>query len=138
MPVLVLGTLFLLAGLGRASERYTKEDMPRFLTDLQSQDAKVRIQACQGIGDVGEIKACQARAALDPLLELLAEDDDPKVRVAAAIALGRIEANPVWTIPALIETINTDPDRSVVTAAVTSLGIYGKEAKEALPLLKEL
>jgi HEAT repeat protein len=137
ITLLTVGCLIFSAGLASADPP-RKEDMPKFITNLKADQAKVRIAACENIAELGEIKAAYAREAVDPLLEVVKTDEDAKVREAAALALGRIDPDPVKTVPVLMAVIKEDKERFVQAAAIGSLGPLGKEAKDALPMLKEL
>lgn len=135
--LLALGCL-LVASPCFAYEPLRKEDMPRLLKDLSAAEPKVRIAACEGIGEVGEIRAAYAREAVEPLLDLVKNDVETKVREAAAIALGRIDGDPEKVVPVLIEVIKNDKERTVVASAILGLCPYGKAAREAMPVLKEM
>jgi HEAT repeat protein len=135
---LVLGLACSFLSLPAAAQQPPKkEDMPRFLEKLSAKDAKVRLAAVETIAELGEIKAAYAKDAIDPLLDVLKQDEDAKVREATALALQRIDADAARAVPGLLECLKTDGEEAVVLASIASLGYYGSASKEGLPLMKE-
>ena len=73
--------------------------------------------------------------------EVLAErlkDDDPGVRSNAAVTLGRMDAPPEDSVPALIDTFKEgrkEGESSVCVLAAESLGMIGPDAEDAVPTL---
>jgi HEAT repeat protein len=136
LVVLSLGCLFL--GLGAVEAQTPKKaDVPKFIANLKDKDAKVRLEAAQGIGKVGQLKAVYAKEGIEPLCETVVKDDDAKVRTAAATSLGQVLLEPDKVVPVLAKVVKEDKDGGVQTAAITTLGYYGKDAKDALSALEE-
>jgi HEAT repeat protein len=136
LVILCCGFVFLMmAGIEVQGQK--KEDLPKFLKNLTAKDPKDRIDACQGIAEIGELKKVYAKDAVDPLCNVLRKDDDAKVRQAAAAALGRIEADAEKATPALIGGLK-DKDPGVQAASANAIAAIGSGAKAAGPVLKEL
>lgn len=89
--------------------------------------------ASEALGLIGE----DAAPAVPTLCKLLKESKDPGVREQAAVALGRIGANPEETVPALTSALD-DGWAKVRAAAAEALLSFGKDAKPALKKLREL
>lgn len=134
--VLVLGCMFLGLGLAEAQSP-KKDDVPKFLKSLTAKDAKERMEACQGLAKIGALKRAYAKEAWEPLANLVVKDEDAKVRVEAAKALGQIDADPEIVVPALKKAVAEDKDRGVQIAAINALGALGPGAKDAIETLKE-
>ena len=83
-----------------------------FKLALNDEDEEIRIEAIEGLWE------CKERALLTPLIRLLAVDPSPKVRAAAALALGRfaffaetgklLERDGRRLAEALLETIDSE------------------------------
>lgn len=129
LTVLVLGCFFLVAPAADA-QKAKKEELGKFIKQLNAKDAKERIAACEGIAEIGELKKIFAKDAYEPLASVVRKDGDAGVRAAAASALGRIDADPDKAVPALIEGLK-DKDRNVQLAAAGALGALGTGAKAA-------
>src|SRR5262249_40847392 len=67
------------------------------------------------------------------LIDALKTDEHPYSY--PAIGLSRVEGPE--TVPALIDVLRNDPDKSVRAAAASALGLMGPRAKEAVPALRE-
>jgi len=65
------------------------------------------------------------------------KDSNPKTRVGAAWALGRIGPSAAPAVPALIEALS-DPDKLVRTQSIAALGKIGPGAAAAIPSLDQL
>jgi HEAT repeat protein len=137
LVVLGLGCLILNLGTFVEAQVPKKADIPRFVANLKDKDAKVRLEAAQGIGKVGQVKAINAKEGIEPLCDAVVKDDDAKVRAAAAGSLGQILLDPDKVVPVLAKVVKEDKDGGVQTAAITTLGYYGKDAKDALSALEE-
>lgn len=74
--------------------------------------------------------------ALPALSRALREESSPKVRIAAAEALGKLGYSTPIVVKALIQGLADKYDRVRAESAV-SLGKLGSSAAEAIPLLKE-
>src|SRR5437016_4111599 len=89
-----------------------------------------RGEAASTLGDIGP----PARAAAPALLRALKGEDLP-LRRAAAVALGKIHAEPEVVIPLLVTYLN---DESLNEAAADGLGEYGPAARAGVPKLLSL
>jgi hypothetical protein len=137
LAVLVFGFVGLLCLTTGTVQAQKKEDLPRYIKGLTAKDAQERIAACEGIGAIGELKKVYAKDAVEPLCNVLRTDADAKVRQTAAATLGRIEADAAKATPALIQGLK-DKERPVQIASANALAALGPDAKEAVPVLKEL
>ena len=87
------------------------------LEDLGSYDAATRAEAASEIEAEGP--------ALDRLLEILAEDPDPRVRAASVEQLGNAGSH--WAVRGLIFALD-DSDRAVVLLAIEALESEGDDS----------
>jgi hypothetical protein len=71
-----------------------------------------------------------AASAVQPLLQLMTDRSGP-LRSLAAAALGKLKTNPDTVIPALLRTLDTDPDAIVRATAAESIGRFGSDATPA-------
>jgi len=134
VTALGLISLIVVAAGGRAADR--EAEVAKYVKDLKSTSAKTRATAADEIGKIGQIKASYARAALEPLLDVL-KDKDASVRQAAATALARID-EPKGVVPALETLLKDDKEPRVRAAAAAGLGLMGEASKEALPTLHKV
>src|SRR5205085_8217645 len=86
---------------------------------LASGDVDVRITAARVLGAAGP-------DAVPALVQALRDDDDPRVRLNAATALGRRDMNAKAAIPALVAALKDD--RAVGGAAAEALRAWGPDA----------
>jgi HEAT repeat protein len=127
-----------LLGSARAGEVIKKQDVPGRIRLLKlAGDPKVRAKAAEELGRRGEVKAPDVIEAHEPLRNALAKDRTAEVRTAAAVALGRIAAEPKENVPALMEALKDKSD-AVKMAAARALGQFGVEARPAVEALREL
>jgi hypothetical protein len=132
---LVLCSVSLVLGGGGLPK---KEDVPKYLKQLKtSQIAAERAKAAEMLGVRGGINANDVEEAVEPLKKSLQKDIDPKVRAAAARALGNIHPEAASTVPLLIDRLKNDSAKDVKLAAVVALGQFGADARDALPPLRE-
>jgi vesicle coat complex subunit len=75
---------------------------------------------------VGGALSRMGKAAVKPLVGAL-KDEDPDVRMEAALTLGRIGRNATAAVPALIEALK-DEDSDVANAAAEALKSIDPEA----------
>jgi HEAT repeat protein len=141
----------MLGSIGPKATTAMKALVPLLLKD---KDARVRQEAAAALGYIGSEFGCDlsligvsdnekemqiaryARAlktAIPPLVEAL-KDDDEKVCIAAAGALGEIGRKAKPAVPALIRALN-DGNEGIRKAAALALGEIGPEAKAAVPAL---
>ncbi len=127
----------LIAGGGGAT-KVKKEDIPKHLKTLTSSpNAADRRSAVNAIADLGALSKKYVVDAVEPLKKAVQADSDPGVRKSAARALGQINPDPTTTVPILIEALKKDSSMDVKLTVAESLGMYGKAAVDALPLLRE-
>jgi HEAT repeat protein len=115
-----------------------REDVPKYMKQLNSGNASDRARAAEMLGKRGGINANDVEDAMPPLRRLLEKDKDNKVRAAAAKALGDIHLDPEGTVPLLIDRLKADDKKDVKMAIVVALGQYGPDAKDGLPALREM
>jgi HEAT repeat protein len=93
----------------------------------------VRFHAAIALGDLGRT----ARAALPALIHASLWDEDPAVRIEAAIALWKIDRKTApRVIPTLIEALD-NANELLCWIAADFLGEIGSEAREAVPALQK-
>ena len=103
--------------------------MQEWTAELNTEDAKRQIHACQVLGDWR-----RAAAPVVPALVKTLEAKDANVRFAAAGALGRIGPPAKSAVPALL-ALEKAPDLELRLAAFDALGGIGPSAKDAVPAL---
>ena len=112
-------------GIIADADRIEPQKIVRLLIKtLRSDHISVRRNAPAALGNIGQ----PALSAVEPLIELL-EDDDPQVRVNAAVALWKISQHPDG-VAALVE-MTRDADRSGAFEAVNALGRIGLQSETA-------
>jgi len=141
------------------------EDVPTLVKALTHEQARIRIEAAEDLGQIGPA----AVAAVPALLKLSEQDRDPLIRVEAAKAVAGIDSKNKTAIPILVEALNDkagkvrkraaeclgdvgprgksavaallkalkDPDPAVSWAAIDALGQMGPGAEAAVPSLTE-
>src|SRR5262249_12395073 len=138
-----------------------KTAIPALVEALKDTDSRVRVQASLALGAIGQAaipalidatkqknKYLQMGAALalghmgpaakgsvSALGELLSAKD-VRVRCHAAQALWRIDRQTDRTVAALSDGVKCH-DRPVQLSALTTLGLMGPSAKDAIPALRE-
>lgn len=90
---------------------------------------RVRAAGCEALGGIGPAGA----AASAPLLLARLQDDDPAVRRAARVALGRLGAGGRSALPRLIETAG-DRDVAVRLDSLEALGQLEAAPRAVLPV----
>jgi HEAT repeat protein len=98
---------------------------------LRDELDEVRFHAAVALGDLGRA----ARPAVAALTHAHVWDEDPAVRLAAAVALWKIDRQGPVVIPALIKALNDD-NELLCWIAADCLGQIGPEAGEAAPALR--
>ncbi len=113
--------------------------MSRFLDEAKSGKAsKDRVAAINQIGNIGSLQATLAEPAI-PVLMYLLNDKDDKVRAASAHNLAKVyPPNKQETIQKLVQLLKNDPAKNVKIASAGALAMFGTDAKEAIPVLKEI
>jgi HEAT repeat protein len=124
-----------LAGTGAQAQGYDKKETEKILKDaakkLTAANVADREQAATMFQ--GYIQ-CPYRQLYEPVLLAALKDSSPKVRIAAANALLKLQA--VTAIPDLIALVG-DPNEDVRFAASYALGGFGVAAKSAEPALRK-
>lgn len=115
-----------------------KDDLAKKYTEelRKSKDAKDKIHALQELGTLAQIKKSLAKDAL-PDIYKAAEDKDPGVRAAAAVALGKAD-EPYDKAGEVLVKLLKDKEEGVKIGAANGLAAMGSNAKDALPALQEI
>jgi HEAT repeat protein len=92
----------------------------------------VRFHAAVALGDSGPA----GRPAVPRLIRAALWDDDPAVRVEAAMALWKIDRKGPLVIPALVGALD-DANELICWIAAEYLGQMGPAAREAVPALRQ-
>jgi HEAT repeat protein len=108
------------------------DDVPALAQALKHDDARVRREAAEDLGQIG----APAAAAVPVLLQLVEKDPEPLTRIAAAKAIAGIDPKNETAIPALVDALK-DKAALVRQAAAESLGDLGLGGKSVvLALIK--
>lgn len=107
-----------------AQPAWPNKSVEFYLNALKHEDKRVRRQAAAALEVLGESRA------IEPLIELLTDDNDKDVRANAARALGRIGSS--QAVEPLITAL-ADPSREVRFTAAFALGRLG-DNRAVLPL----
>src|SRR5207253_2596857 len=122
-----------LAGCGEA--RYRGQPQSHWARQLREGDDAARAEASIALGKIG-------KPALPDLREALGHPD-PRVRAAAASALGKMNTDAEDALPDLTERLS-DPDPRVRASAAHAVGRIGDQAvggdrgRDAIPALAAL
>ncbi len=115
-----------------AQERAGDKPLSEWLQALAGKDAGVRAQAAEAIGRMGP----EAKTALPQLAERL-KDENPLVRVQAALALWRIDRAAIQDVLPVLLAARRDPDDKVRAVAAEALRPIGPGVRTAMPWLME-
>jgi HEAT repeat protein len=118
----------------------SKEDEAKAYTKIlkSSKDAKEKIMAATEIGNLGLIRKSYAREAIPYLIEAC-KDKEPKLRSAAAEALGKVDPpEDAGAVDLLTDMVKNDKETAVRMSAARGLASMGASAKSALPTLREI
>lgn len=114
-----------------------KADVKPLIEKLKKdKNPAARAEAAKELGHIGSIKSAFVQEFVADIAEAM-KDKDVNVRREVAITLGEIKADPKIAVPALIEGLK-DADGGVKSASAESLVYFGANAKDALPVLKNL
>jgi HEAT repeat protein len=102
------------------------------IDSLQNELEVLRFHAAIALGNLGG----DARPALPVLIHTALWDEDPAVRVEAAVALWKIDRTGPLVIPALIKAL-ADDNELICWIAADCLGQIGSEARQAVPALQQ-
>jgi HEAT repeat protein len=133
-----LAAVAVLASAQAGGTLLKKEQIPRAIALLKTGSPEQRVLAAEALGKRGAVRASDVKEAVPLLRALLANHRDPRVRRAAAEALGNIGLEPDETVPALVTTMKSDRVDQVKLAAIAALGQMGPEARAALPELRQV
>jgi hypothetical protein len=115
-----------------------KKDVSKYIKQLQTAgNAKARADAADWLGHRGEIKKADVVDAIEPLVTALKTDRAANVRKSAASAIAAIGPEPQTAVPALIEALK-DKSIDVQIAAANALGTFGRDAAEAMSVLRQV
>jgi HEAT repeat protein len=106
-----------------------KEAVPALIAALKHDEARVRSEAAEDLGQLGP----EAKPAV-PALRKALDDEEGFVRVFAAEALGPIDPDNKRTLPALLQAA-ASKQAGVRAAAVAALVAIGPPARRAVPQL---
>ncbi len=112
-----------------------KEDAPKLIKNLNDKDARVRLEAAEGLAHIGALKPIHAREGVGPLCDVARKDTDAQVRAAAASTLGELRLEPEKVVPVLCQVVKEDKDSAVQLAGINALGSFGRAARAARPIL---
>jgi HEAT repeat protein len=102
------------------------------IDSLQNELDVVRFHAAVALGDFGRAAASAAPA----LIHATQWDQDPAVRMEAAVALRKIDHKGPLTVHTLIDALD-DGNELVCWIAADALGQIGPDAREAIPALQQ-
>jgi len=123
-----------IANLGPAGEPAVDALIELLSRDVAGEDpaerASVRRHAMYALGKIGPA----AEDAIEPVGEILREDD-PVMRVWAAIALLRIDPEGEPRVDVMIDVLENHADISVRSNAIGGIELVGDRAKAAVPAL---
>ena len=117
-----------LAALGPGAE----EAVPELIEAMKESDWPDRDGAAEALGQIRR----QLDKTVPALIEVMAGDDDERVRAKAAQALGRIRPDGGEAIAALAAALE-DPDVNVQAEAAEALEKIGPNARAAVPALEK-
>jgi HEAT repeat protein len=100
-----------------ALRRIGGESAPAFERGIAAEDPFIRVSSCFGLAGL----AAQYGGAASRLAQVLDSDSDPRVRTAAAAALGLVGGG---SAPLELVDATTDPDVHVRRSAVKALGSF--------------
>jgi HEAT repeat protein len=109
------------------------EDVPALVKALTHEDARIRVDAVEDLGQIGP----PAMAAVPALLKLSEQDLDPLIRLEANKAVASIDSKNEKALPMLVEALNEKAGK-VRKRAAECIGDLGPRAKPAVPALLKL
>jgi HEAT repeat protein len=107
-------------------------DVAGLIDSLHNELEILRFHAATALGNLGR----DAHAAIPGLIHTALWDEDPAVRVEAAVALWKIDRTGPLVIPALIKAL-ADENDLICWIAADCLGQIGPEARQAIPALQQ-
>jgi HEAT repeat protein len=110
-----------------------KEVVPGLVAALKHDEATVRAEAAEDLGQIGP----EAKAALPALRAALA-DDDGHVRVFAAEALARIDPDSKQSVPALLQALESRQPGVRAAAATALVALRDPARSVSAPLVAAL
>jgi HEAT repeat protein len=137
MKRLIIALTCLVLVIGGAAGQTAKDVEEQIKILKTSKDAKQRVDACNELGELAQVKLSLVRPAVPHLLTAL-KDAEVEVRKAAISTLGFIEPYPREWVPNLLPLLADGEAREVRLGAVGILGAVETGAKEAIPLLEAI
>jgi HEAT repeat protein len=111
-----------------------KEAVPLLIDLLDEKSPALRGRAALALGAIGP----DARAALERLVQALADERDPSIRLFVAQALWTIDSRLEQALPAICELVaDAGLDADLRATAVGVLGRIGPQGKMAIPALNQ-
>jgi HEAT repeat protein len=107
-------------------------EVAALIDSLQNELEVMRFHAAIALGNLGR----DARPAVPALIHTALWDQDPGVRVEAAVALWKIDRTGPLVIPVLIKAL-ADDNELICWIAADCLGQIGSEARQAVPALRQ-
>jgi hypothetical protein len=142
LVIFLVGLVFLgiSAGDAAAQKKAKEKEAEMHAKTLKSdKDAKKRLAAATALYEIAEVKVSYVQPHTAILVTALKADADAMVRVAAGRVLQICEPEGKDVIPTLSELIKNDKENGAVLAiAVSILGNYGKDAKDAIPAIQDI
>lgn len=111
---------------------WSRPPIADLIAALQDPSAPLRFSAAQELGE----RAAESQPAVGLLLQKALRDPDGGVRLAAAMALYKIDRRAEKIVPLLVKALQ-DADEVRRWIAADCLGEIGPEARDALPALRE-
>jgi HEAT repeat protein len=136
--LLALG-LMMLAGYDDIMAANKQEEAKKLIETLKkTKDTKEKADALEELGKIGQVQYKYVEEGIPLMFDAL-KDQEPKVRAAAAMAIGRSGPDDNdKAVTALTELLKDDKEESVKMAAAQGLGSIGTKAKDAVKDLREV
>lgn len=135
--VLFNATLWLCA-IEDATANERQEQAKQYMEQLRkATDAKTKIKALQGLGELGQIKKSLITEAIPDIYKATG-DKDAAVRAAAAETLGKADEPYSKAGPILVKMLKEEKDEAVKIGALRGLTALGPAAKESAPAIREI
>lgn len=140
LATLTLG-LFLLSGMTLlAAPTKEEKDVEKYSKLLKSaKDPKDKVTALKELGRLGQIQVSLTKPVVPDIIKAL-DDKDDKVRAEAALTIGKVDPEEKKDVVEKLTKILKDEKETEVVkhGAAEGLSAMGPDAKEAVPVLREL
>jgi HEAT repeat protein len=139
IPTLVLGFVLFGAITLLAAPTKEQEEVVKYAKQLKAaKDAKAKIAALKELGRLGAIQVSLTKPVVPEIVKLL-DDKEATVRGEAAHTLGKIEPdNKDEIVEKLAKMLKEEKDEPVRMNIAQGLADMGKDAKAAIPALREV